>query len=71
LKLNVIQTLVRDRYEGGEFRHINTLADIRKCGDGLFIFLMGEASDAASVGEFQQRLATATYQLHSLRDSLC
>lgn len=70
MKLNPTQVLVRAHYEGGEFLHVSTKPDLKKCGDGLFVFLMDEAGDADTVEDFRGMLDTAIKQLRSLKGEL-
>lgn len=70
MSLNPQQELVREHYQGGEFAYIETLAQVHKCGDGLFVFLMHEAHDAEDMAEFDSMLDTAIRQLRSLQGEI-
>ncbi len=70
MKLNPNQILVRAHYCGGELLYVNTKAELKTCGDGLFRFLMDEAHDAESAGEFKEMLERAILQLRCLETDL-
>jgi hypothetical protein len=70
MKLNPSQELVCEHYCGGEFQFVKTIGQARKCGDGLFTFLMDEANDAYTVEEFCVMLDNAIAQLRSLRGEI-
>ena len=70
MKLNDSQKLVLKHYCGGEFYKIETEQQLCECGDGLFVFLMREAQDAETTGDFWHMLETAITQLRSLQGEL-
>lgn len=70
MKLNPSQVLVRAHYAGGAFLYVNTNKQLRECGDTLFIFLMFEAGDAETVGEFRGMIDTAIEDLRKLKSDL-
>lgn len=70
MKLNPQQRLVRDRYQGGEFAHIESFQQICEAGDGLFMFLMNEAWDAEDMLELASMLDTAIRQIQELKQEI-
>lgn len=67
---NDMQELVRKHYAGGDFAHLRTYQELSDCGDGLYNFLLLEAGDAATSGDFWHMLETAIEQLRSLQGEL-
>lgn len=65
---NTIQTTIAEQYAGGDMEHVTCVDDVDSCGDGLFAFLIGEASDVdVGAEEFRRRLDIAIDQMQSLR----
>lgn len=70
-QLTRLQKFVADRYEGGEFSHIETVQEAREVGDTLFLFLVLEAGESDDdVEEFNRMLDTALRQTEDLRRDL-
>ena len=68
--LSPLQQHVVEHYEGGEFAYVTSMAQAKTVGDGLFVFCVAEAGDAADAEEFTGMLERAIDQLRSLRDEL-
>jgi len=67
---NDMQEVVRNHYAGGEFAHLRSHQELSDCGDGLYKFLILEAGDAETSGDFWRMLKTAIEQLRSLQGEL-
>lgn len=63
--LNPVQKIAATAYAGGEFDHVTSMADVRKVGDTLFIFIMTELGENPT-----SDLGAAVSQLDEVKQAL-
>lgn len=67
VKLTPMQCAVARMYCGGEFSHVESMAEAKRVGDTLFVFLLAEAGDAGDdLDEMLRMIDTARDQLGEL-----
>jgi len=72
-KFNQFQTLVANKYDGGENSHVENIKDVKNVGDGLFTFVMVELADSEDCNNKAialERLEKARDQLEELVDAI-
>ena len=70
-KFDPVQQAIAYNYCNGDMEHVTSVEDAQHCGDGLFTFLINEASDAdGNMDEFLRMLDSAIRQLEALRSAL-
>ena len=68
--LTDLQQQVIRHYMYGEFDHIKSIEEAETVGDGLFLFLMNEARDAADQEEYLGMLGLAEQQVRSVMNEI-
>jgi hypothetical protein len=68
--LTDLQQQVVRHYMYGEFKHIGSVEEAKTVGDGLFLFLINEARDAADQEEYLGMLGLAEQQVRSVMNEI-